>query len=270
VLILSIITLAIGAAAYAWRARLRAGTQPLDVGARIGPERGYAALMTAVNAGARRLTRLFQNGYLRHYLLVTVTTAVVLIGLALIVAGGVPLGTGQLELRATEVGLAALILIAAFVAVRSGSRLGAVAALGVAGFGVALVFLSFGAPDLAMTQVLIETLTVIVFVLVLVHLPGFGQESSRGRLRDAIVSLAFGGLMTLLTLGALHEDVRPTIATFFGERALVDAHGRNVVNVVLVDFRALDTMGEIAVLALAGLGVLVLLRLHAEHRAARR
>ncbi|HWH24832.1 MAG TPA: hydrogen gas-evolving membrane-bound hydrogenase subunit E, partial [Candidatus Limnocylindria bacterium] len=91
-----------------------------------------------------------------------------------------------------------------------------------------------------------------------------------GRLRDAIVSLAFGGVMSALVLATLTEAGRESISRFFVEQAVPQAHGRNIVNVILVDFRALDTMGEIAVLALAGLGVLVLLRIHAEHRQARR
>jgi multicomponent Na+:H+ antiporter subunit A len=135
---------------------------------------------------------------------------------------------------------------------------------------VAIVFLTFGAPDLAMTQVLIETLTVIVFVLVLYHLPQIGSLVQGGRLRDAAVSLAFGGLMTVLVLATLTPGVRESISAYFLQQSLPAAHGRNVVNVILVDFRALDTLGEIAVLALAGLGVLVLLRVHLEQRTARR
>ncbi len=266
----SLLTLLLGGALYLWRARLRALTAPLDVGPGAGPERGYAGVVGLIQRFAGFQTRLLQDGYLRHYVVVTLVTATILIVAALIRAGGIDPGVGRLELRATEVGLAVLILVAALVAVRSTSRLGTVAALGVAGYGVALVYLIFGAPDLAMTQVLIETLTVIVFVLVLYHLPGFLAERPHGRIRDAIVALAFGGVMSLLVLATLTDQVRESISRYFIEQALPLAHGRNVVNVILVDFRALDTMGEIAVLALAGLGVLVLLRIHAEHRQARR
>ena len=270
ILVFSFITLLLGAALYLWRGSLRAATVPLNVGARLGPEQGYNSSVDLLQRFAGLQTRLLQDGYLHHYMLVTLVTAIVLVGAALTWAGGLELGIGRLELRPTEVGLAVLVLVAALVAVRSNSRLGTVAALGVAGYGVALIFLTFGAPDLAMTQVLIETLTVIVFVLVLYHLPGFGLERPHGRIRDALISLTAGGMMTLLVLATLTEGIRETISRFFIEQALPAAHGRNVVNVILVDFRALDTMGEIAVLALAGLGVLVLLRIHAEHRQARR
>ncbi|MDQ3938634.1 MAG: putative monovalent cation/H+ antiporter subunit A [Chloroflexota bacterium] len=270
ILLFSMVTLTVGAALYLWRVRLRRLTAPFDIGSRWGPEAGYASGVDLLQRVASFQTRLLQDGYLRHYVLVTLTTAIVLVAVALLRADDLSFGVGRLELRPTEVGLAVLILVAALVAVRSTSRLGTVAALGVAGYGVALVFLIFGAPDLAMTQVLIETLTVIVFVLVLYHLPGFGVERPHGRIRDAVTAIAFGGVMSLLVLATLTQVVRETISQFFVEQSLPAAHGRNVVNVILVDFRALDTMGEIAVLALAGLGVLVLLRIHAERRAARR
>jgi multicomponent Na+:H+ antiporter subunit A len=269
VLAFSVVTLVVGAALFIWRTPIRRATRGLDPGARIGPETGYRVGLDLLQRGANLQTRLLQDGYLRHYLLITATTATVLVGGALIRAGGVSVGLGRLELRPTEVGLAVLMLVAALVAVRSTSRLGTVAALGVTGYGVALIFLTFGAPDLAMTQVLIETLTVIVFVLVLYHLPRFAKERTEGRLRDAAISLTFGGLMSALVLATLTDEGRPTISQYFLDQSLPAAHGRNVVNVIIVDFRALDTMGEIAVLALAGLGVLVLLRMHAEHRARR-
>ena len=270
VLAFSFITLLIGGALYLWRARLRALSSPLDAGPRLGPEQGYTSTTDLLERLARFLTRWLQNGYLRHYVIVTLATGIGLVGTALLRATGLDWSIGRLELRATEVGLALLVLVAALVAVRSQSRMGTVAALGVAGFGVALIYLTFGAPDLAMTQVLIETLTVIVFVLVLYHLPSFATERPRPRWRDAVVSLAFGAMMTVLLIFTFTDDVRESISRFFVEQALPQAHGRNVVNVILVDFRALDTMGEIAVLALAGLGVLVLLRIHAEYRQARR
>jgi multicomponent Na+:H+ antiporter subunit A len=271
VLAFSATTLALGAALYYRRATAGRIIGRLDIGPRWGAEAAYGTTVDLLQRGALLLTRTLQTGYLRHYVLVTLLTAIALVGAALIRHGGVEVGFGQPDVRPTEVSLGVLVLVAAFVAVRSQSRLGTVAALGVAGYGVAIIFLTFGAPDLAMTQVLIETLTVIVFVLVLYHLPGMTElPPSRWRLRDGAVALAFGGLMTLLVVATLTPDVRETISAYFLEQSLPAAHGRNVVNVILVDFRALDTLGEIAVLALAGLGVFVLLRIHAEHRAARR
>jgi multicomponent Na+:H+ antiporter subunit A len=147
------------------------------------------------------------------------------------------------------------------------SRLGAVVALGVTGYGMGLIYILFGAPDLAMTQFAIETLVVILFVLVLYRLPRFIDISSRAmRWRDAVVSTTIGGLITLLilTVAALPPQLR--LKFYFIENSLALAHGRNVVNVILVDFRALDTLGEITVLAIAAIGVFALLKLRLEAR----
>jgi len=166
-----------------------------------------------------------------------------------------------------ETALAALILIAAVSAVLTRHRLGAVAMLGVVGYGVALLFAVNGAPDLAMTQFIIEALTVVLFVFVVYRLPRITVEStSMERLRNGVIALSAGALMTTLVWVATQIQLYPSISTFFTERSVSDAHGRNVVNVILVDFRALDTLGEIAVLVLAGVGVRGLIRLRLADR----
>jgi multicomponent Na+:H+ antiporter subunit A len=169
---------------------------------------------------------------------------------------------GLFEIRFYEAGLAVLILLAALASVGSRSRLGAVAALGVVGFSVGLIFILFGAPDLAMTQFMIETLTVILFVLVFYHLPRFARLSSRAaRIRDLIVAAMAGSTMTALVLVASSVQLHRPISDYFAENSQPLAHGRNIVNVILVDFRGIDTLGEITVLAVAGVGVYALLKL---------
>jgi multicomponent Na+:H+ antiporter subunit A len=151
---------------------------------------------------------------------------------------------------------------AAFAAVRAESRLAAIAALGTVGLGVALLFVFYGAPDLALTQFAIETLTVLLFVLVLYRLPRFTRISARSsRIRDASLAAAGGVLMTTLTLAATSQSLRSSVTQYYGDMSLLLAKGRNVVNVILVDFRGLDTLGEITVLAVAALGVFALIRL---------
>jgi multicomponent Na+:H+ antiporter subunit A len=127
---------------------------------------------------------------------------------------------------------------------------------------VALIFVLYGAPDLAMTQFLIETLTVILFVLVFYHLPR-EPETTRtpARLRDAIVAISTGCLMTALVLVAAEAQLHPSISHYYSDNSVTAAHGRNVVNVILVDYRGLDTLGEITVLAVAAVGVYALMKL---------
>jgi multicomponent Na+:H+ antiporter subunit A len=113
-----------------------------------------------------------------------------------------------------------------------------------------------------MTQFAIETLSVILLVFALYHMPPtmIGERRS-GRWRDATVAVAGGALMTMLVLLALDVQIAPSIADYYMEHSAHDAHGRNVVNVILVDFRGVDTMGEISVLGIAATGVYALLRL---------
>jgi multicomponent Na+:H+ antiporter subunit A len=140
-----------------------------------------------------------------------------------------------------------------------------VAALGVTGYSVALIFLMFGAPDLAMTQFLVESLTVILFVFAFYHLPHFKiLTPARTRMLHAAISLMAGGLMTVLVLSAVEVDLYPPISEYFVQQSLPLAFGRNIVNVILVDFRGIDTLGEITVLAVAAVGVFALFKFRRE------
>ena len=222
----------------------------------------YHGLLRGLNWVASTQTRLLQSGYLRLYVAIIVSTTVAVTGYALVSRGSLELRGAGFDATSVEIILAILVLIASAAVARSQSRLGAVAMLGVVGYGVALIFAVNGAPDLAMTQFIIETLMVVLFVLVVYHLPSIRIRSSAGvRMRDLIVAGTAGVLMTALVILATQRQLHTTIATFYGDHSLTEAHGRNVVNVILVDFRALDTLGEIAVLALAGIGVHALLKL---------
>jgi multicomponent Na+:H+ antiporter subunit A len=265
VLALSGVTVAGGAGLYWGWGILRGFLDRLDAVAALRPSRWYDWGLNGMLRLATAQTRVLQNGYLRHYLRVIVLAAVAAGGYTLFSRVGWP-GLGpRTELRPYEALLGALILLAAVVAVRSRSRLAAIASLGVVGYGVALVYVLFGAPDLAMTQILVETLTVILFVFMFYHLPRFAElTSQRTRARDIFVSLSAGALVTLLVLAATSAPLSPRLTPYFASHSLESAHGRNIVNVILVDFRALDTLGEITVLAVAGVGVFALLKLRME------
>jgi multicomponent Na+:H+ antiporter subunit A len=157
---------------------------------------------------------------------------------------------------------ACLILVGAGGAVHSQSRIAAVASLGIVGYGVALIYVFYGAPDLAITQFLVETLTVLLFMFVFYHLPGSQRVSSPSRrMRDLIVAGTTGVMMGVLVLVAVNVQLHDKISDFFTEQSVDVGRGRNIVNVILVDFRALDTLGEIVVLSVAAIGVLALLKL---------
>jgi multicomponent Na+:H+ antiporter subunit A len=166
----------------------------------------------------------------------------------------------EIHVTAFEGMLAILILGSTFMVVRAKSRLAALVGLGGIGFGVTIVFLMFSAPDLAATQFAVETLTVLLFVLVLFRLPKYVTISDpSSRFLDATAALLFGGMMTVITLVISAYPFTSHVSPFMEQASVPLAHGRNIVNVILVDFRGFDTMGEIIVLAIAAIGVSALL-----------
>ncbi len=238
------------------RTRLHAALRPW------GSERVYQAGLTALNLAARGLTQLLQSGYHRRYLTIIVLTTVAAGTFTLMRSGAFNWPAADSPPGYYELGVALLIVAAAVMAVTTSSRLGAVAAMGAAGYGVALIYLIFGAPDLAMTQFLIESLTVILFVLAFHHLPPFARLTTVSeRAGDAALALAAGAMMTALVLSAVGVQLYPSISPYYVQAAESLAHARNIVNAILVDFRGIDTLGEICVLAISALGVFALLKM---------
>ncbi len=267
VVTLSLATFAAGLTVFAARGPFgRALGRSAEILSPVGPARGYFHLLDGTLGLARFVTRMFQSGYLNRYLLAVLSTTVGLAGYTLVFRARIGWPKFALDFRFYEVALVVIMLVAALAAVRSRNRLATVIALGVVGYGVGLVFLFYGAPDLAMTQILVETLTVILFVLIFYRLPQFVvlSRSAWMRLLDALVALASGALMTALILTAVRVQWKPSIASYFSEKSLSLGKGHNIVNVILVDFRGFDTLGEITVLSVAGIGVYGLLKLRAD------
>ncbi|MDR9438651.1 MAG: putative monovalent cation/H+ antiporter subunit A [Halomonas sp.] len=268
-LLLSLASLLLGLLVYRYWDRLRAVLARLEPLMARGPEAGYEALMAGMVAFAGWQTRMLQNGQLRNYLVMTLLVLVGLVGHALFFRHTLEFDFA-LSLYLHETVVAGLMIAGAVAACVMRSRLAAVAALGVMGFSIALTFVLFSAPDLAITQLLVETLTVILLVLVLFRLPRFATLSTPvERLRDLAVASLTGGMITLLMLSVLSGERLPRISDYMVANSQPLGHGHNIVNVILVDFRALDTLGEMFVLALAAIGVYAMLRFHAEEYDAR-
>lgn len=207
---------------------------------------------------AERTTALIQSGSLPRYLGQITVVAVVLPAPALVRLGWAPEGItagGVLEwITAVVVGAAALALL--FVQ----RRMVAVLLLGAVGYGMSALFAIWGAPDVALTQVLVETLVVVFFALALRVLPAeFSTERGPVWWKAAIATGA-GTFMAIVTMAAGGVTHPTPVSAQQVDLAVPAADGANVVNVTLVDFRAIDTLGEITVLAIAALGVLALTR----------
>lgn len=257
VLLLSILTVAMALLLYKWRAVIRRRIWPRS----LGFERLYTLAIRLLDAVSAWSLPALQGASLRSYAVVLVLTASILLG-AVLVPSELPSWSPKMDVRAHEVAAAAMVICGALSAVRAASTITALLSLGVTGYGVALIFVFFGAPDLAMTQFSVETLTAVIFVMVFYHFRAFGLLSSwQVRLRDALIAISFGSSIAviLFVVGAAPTPHR--LSSYYAEMAVPLAHGRNIVNVILVDFRALDTLGEITVLATAALGVRAVLRL---------
>ena len=222
-----------------------------------GAEAVYDYLFEGIIRFAKWQTRMLQSGYLHRYVFIILSTAV-----ALLVWGFVAFGRWPEGIRLPDrpdllvSGIVALMMIAAVAAVLTTNRITALVNLGIVGFGMALLFVYFGAPDLAITQLLVETLTVVLLMLAIYRLPKMWLLSNRRtRLRDAAIAGIFGVLVAALVVMTAVVQVAPPISEGLVEMSYPLAHGRNIVNVILVDFRAVDTLGEITVLAVAALGV---------------
>lgn len=261
-LALSVAVLMAGAALFAARRRVANRLEPSQRLLRWGPEAWYDRALAGMLSLAAWQTRQLQHGYLRVYVAVTVAVLVGLVGLTISHVGLEFVWRASLELRFYEAVAVLLVVLGALVTVTSTSRFRAVAALGVVGLSASWIYSLFGAPDLAMTQVVVEVVTVLLFVLVFYHLPAFTIGSSKTtRFRDAVLALTAGAATTVLLLLVTNlSDIEP-VSQFYAQESYRAAHGRNVVNVILVDFRALDTLGELTVLTAAAIGVLSLFKL---------
>jgi multicomponent Na+:H+ antiporter subunit A len=258
-LLLSAVTLAGGALVVAFDHRVQ---RVLATGRKIPTgEDAYVALLAGLAAVARRVTGVVQSGSLPVYAGVVLTTAAILPGFVLATRVDWP-GWGALVDTAANVPIAGLLVVAAFGAATVRRRFSAAVILGAAGYAMAALFVVHGAPDLALTQAAIETLSTVLFVLVLRRLPeGFERQSSVRRrvLRVGIAGLV-GATVFVFALVAAGSRTSTPVSGEMVARAVPDGGGRNVVNVILVDFRGLDTMGEITVLAAASIGAVALAR----------
>lgn len=226
---------------------------------RTSADAAYEGLVVRSRSASRRLGLLLQNGSLRRY------AGVLLLFVLGVLLWRLPPFTLELPALGTSRDVVlALILVAmtAFAGLAASLRnlLHAVLSLSGMGFLLATAFMLLNAPDLAMTQILVELVLLVIFLVVLHRIPFRAQRPSLPRrLPDVLLSLALVvGVAGLVSLSlATFAD---SVATFFLQTPVELTGGRNVVNVVVTDFRAFDTLGEVTVVALAALAVYTLLR----------
>ena len=258
-LIMSGVTIVVGFLLYlghrplrAWLARVDAATPSFDV--------GWDAFLAGLKGFAAWQTKVIQPGVLRFYIFATFATVLVAIAGTMTLRAAWPTMPDLSDVTWPVVAVMVLIVAGALLTVVTSSRITAMAALGVVGIGVALVFIVFSAPDVAITQLLVETLVVILVAVALLRLPHLDQKGRDRRPFDAILAIGIGVTVTCVLLAVLERPLDLRLTAYFEATSWPEAFGRNIVNVILVDFRALDTFGEIAVVVIAALSAYALLR----------
>jgi multicomponent Na+:H+ antiporter subunit A len=268
-LLLTVLALAAG---IVIAARDRVVQPVLSIGSRVPDgDRVFRQLLRGLVTTARRVTGVVQSGSLPVYAGVILATAAALPLVVLATSGTWP-GLPELVGRVGDVPVVGMLVVAALGAATVRRRFSAALFLGAAGYAMAGLFVVYGAPDLALTQVAVETLSTVVFVLVLRWLPErFERQSTTRRrvLRLAIAGLV-GAMVFVFAITAGSSRTERPISGEMVRRAVPDGHGRNVVNVILVDFRGFDTLGEITVLVAASIGAVALARVGLRAAAARR
>lgn len=272
-LALSVVAVSSGALLYWQRDRLREWQSRLDLGWSFN--RAFEGLLALIDRGAYVATRL-QYGRLRTYLAVILLS---MVGLVVAFGGlqidGTPTWTAEpIALDNALIVLRLFALATAIVAALATATLEAdfhaILALGISGISVAVLMAFEPAPDVALVQLVVDVMAVVILVLALTRLPRKQRraadalpqvESRLGLVRDLLVAAASGVVVTVIALNALLSQPRPSLVTPFMEanaKALTGA--TDIVGAIIVDFRALDTLIEIAVFSMAGVGVYTLLR----------
>ena len=263
-LALSMITLFGAIILYLKRVQIKKILNFFNLFFKHGPTYGWQKLVHGILLFASWQTAVLQSGKQRIYLfivLLTITLCLAIVGLNqhAFYIERIPPSTSWLAFF-----LFLWIFLSAFLTIWTNTYRKGLIFLGMFGLGIALFFLINAAPDVAMTQVLVETLIVIIVVLNLCgqpRLPKIVSEDKKWRIINMLIALILGLSVTLLLLNITHQPFNTALGNYFLNNSVSLGRGHNVVNVILVDFRSLDTMGEVIVLAIAAIGIYGMLKI---------
>jgi multicomponent Na+:H+ antiporter subunit A len=271
---LSLLTWGLGVVVFMQMAAIRTLMRRLEAAAGWTLDMGFDTAMFGLIRFAAAVTRFFHHGRLELYLVVVFAGLALAVLVPMLGMGGIDvlMPTAELgdwsakldwpDLRAYEWAVVLLAVIGLSALLVAPSRLVAILSLGIQGTAVALIFLLFGAPDLAFTQFMVEILSVVILALVMtrLRLDERDHRPFEDWARDGTLAIVCGVGVSLLLLAVLAGTLDPRLSDFFTATSVPIAHGANIVNVILVDYRGFDTLGEISVVMAAGIAILALLR----------
>lgn len=228
----------------------------------------YNMLLDKTESISRAITNRYMTGSVRHYLMYIFAFFIIVIGGSAFLSEGINIfPADDAPVNFFEFGIIVAMIISAFAVLFSNSRITSIVAVGALGYFVSFLFVLFRAPDLALTQFVVETVTTVLFLLCFYHLPKLKKEITKVpfKIGNALIAIGSGIVVTLIALSANGKKIFPSISSFY-ENAYELAGAKNIVNAILVDFRGFDTMLEISVLTIAGLGVFSLIKLRMSGR----
>ena len=261
---LSLLTIALGIALYTQLSTVRSLIDRTFKALGAGPDRGFDVFIEMLVKVSFHITRRIQPGRLEFYVTATFAVIAAVLLVPLFLYGELPsMPSWPRDMPVHELTFIAIAVAGLIAVLTASSRLTAIIALGIQGFAVAVIFLLFGAPDLSFTQFMVETLSVVILTLVMTRLR-LSPSDHRGlgqKLLDSTIAIACGAGFALFLMRATEASFDNRLTDFYNTYSKVIAHGANVVNVIIVDFRGTDTLGEIAVVMITGLAILALIRI---------
>lgn len=228
----------------------------------------FEQTINGLEKAGQNITKAYMTGNLRDYLSYILGTLIILVGGSLLYLGSIKFDfSNNAEIHLYELAIGLAIVVSAVFMLFSKSRLTSIAALSAVGLMIALYYVIFRAPDLALTQLVVETISTAMFLLCFYFLPKLKKEVARipFKLSNLLISIGVGLTVTLTGLSALGHRWFEPIASFY-EDSYELAGGKNIVNTILVDFRGFDTMLEIVVLFSAGIGIYTMIKFRASRR----
>ena len=268
-LILSVITIGLGIFVFMKMSAIRKSFDNLLTFIGWGPDKGFDQAVRGLTWFAGTVTQTLQTGEIRTYMRVTFLVVAISLLVPMFMLDLWPNTPDFIKLRPWEIGVLLIVSLGILQVVAAKTRLTAIVSIGIQGVGVALIFMIFGAPDLSFTQFMVETLSVVILALVLTRLRllRIDRRSGADAVIDGSIALAVGVGIGALLINVTQGPLDLRLSEFFSTYSYAIAHGRNIVNVILVDFRALDTLGEITVVLVAGLAALALIRVRSSSQA---
>lgn len=231
----------------------------------------YDGMMFLGDTGANRFSRMYMDGIMRNGFVYMFSAMSVLVIATVFLNDAFLVDFSQsAPIGFYEVTIILAMIIGTIVILVTSSRLTAIIALGAVGYSVAILFVMFRAPDLALTQLVIETVSVALFLLAFFHLPKVAKKMERPsfKLGNALIAIAVGAMMTIVALSAHSQKIIPSISEYYKETVYTLGGGGNIVNVILVDYRGFDTLFEITVLGIAAIGIITMIKLRLKKKEA--